>query len=110
MKKQLLAATVASLVVVLGCGKEEKPKVQIGALLSVTGDLASIGNEQLEAANLAVKEINAAGGILGGSQLELINKEDESDTSKAPAAAEALAALKVPVVIGAVGSGKTLAA
>lgn len=97
------------LAVVAGCSGGTKPKLQVGAILSVTGDLANIGSDQLEAAQLAVAEINLAGGV-NGAELSIVNKDDASDATQAGTAADALVALTVPVVIGAAGSGKTLAA
>jgi ABC-type branched-subunit amino acid transport system substrate-binding protein len=94
----------------MGCsGPASRPKVQIGAIASVTGDLANVGQAQLDGIELAVSEINTAGGV-NGADLDVVNKDDASDATGAANAADALVALKVPVVIGAVGSGKTLAA
>lgn len=93
----------------LGCAPPApKQTISIGTVLSVTGDLAAIGTEQLQAVQLAVGEINAAGGVLG-SELKVSNKDDGTDAARATAGAEALVAEKVPVVVGAVGSSFTLA-
>lgn len=109
--RHLASSVVFSIVVGLaagGCGGPAKrEKLQLGAVLSTTGDLAFIGNEQLEAANLAVTEINAAGGVLG-KDLEITLKDDASDKVKAKAGAEALVTAKVPVILGSTGSGLTL--
>ena len=100
---------VATLVACVACSPPQKAKTQLGAILSVTRDLANIGQVQLDSVQLAVGEINAAGGV-NGLELEVVNKDDASDSPQAVTAAEALVALKVPVAIGAAGSGKTLAA
>lgn len=93
----------------LGCAPPApKPTITVGAVLSVTGDLAAIGTEQLQAVQLAVDEINAAGGVLG-EQLKVSNKDDGTDATRAKAGGEALVAEKVPVIIGAVGSSFSLA-
>jgi branched-chain amino acid transport system substrate-binding protein len=109
MRRVFVAALAA---VAVGCSpgqmQMQMPKVQLGAVLSVTGDLANIGSDQLEAVQLAIEEINKAGGV-NGSELGVTNKDDGSDATTAGTAADALVALKVPVVFGAVGSGKTLA-
>src|SRR5207247_4720027 len=42
-----------------------KPALRIGTLLSLTGGLSPYGPGDTKGANLAVEEINAAGGVLG---------------------------------------------
>lgn len=94
----------------LACpGPTQRNKVQIGAVLSTTGDLSNIGAEQLDAANLAVAEINAAGGVLD-SDLEMVQRDDGTDSAKGKTAAQALVDLKVVAAVGAVGSAITLSA
>ena len=45
--------------------------VKIGLVTAVTGSNSLVGEEATEAANLAISEINAAGGV-NGQQLELV--------------------------------------
>ncbi len=49
-------------------------KVRVGAMYPLTGDLAKLGEENKNGLQLAIDEINAAGGIkaLGGAQIELM--------------------------------------
>ncbi|MGA9521122.1 MAG: ABC transporter substrate-binding protein [Myxococcaceae bacterium] len=94
-----------------GCGGGAGPQeetIKIGALASATGELASTGLANLEAMNLAVAEINAAGGVLG-RKLEIVHRDDGGDPVKAKAAAEALVTEEVKMVVGAQGSAFTLA-
>ncbi len=92
-----------------GCNKSRSGEIiPLGALLSLTGNLASSGSEQLEAAALAVSEINHAGGVLG-AQLTLISKDDGTDVERGRAAAQALINAHVPVIIGSDDSAITLA-
>ncbi|MHB8878495.1 MAG: ABC transporter substrate-binding protein, partial [Myxococcaceae bacterium] len=90
----------------LSCGPKPEPgkaDIKLGSIFSVTGSLAAIGAEQLEAAQLAVSQINAAGGVQG-AQLKLTNRDDGTAVDKAKTAAEAFVADGVPVVFGAIGS------
>jgi ABC-type branched-subunit amino acid transport system substrate-binding protein len=93
----------------LGCHKDMNPggTITLGSIISTTGSLGSTGTEQLEAIQLAIDEINGAGGVLG-SQLALAQRDDATQEDQAKGAATALAALKVPAVIGAIGSQLTL--
>src|SRR5690242_6479022 len=106
------SAVWAVLLVVAGCGNGSGNgggTITIGAMLSQTGSLATIGQEELQAAQLAVDEINAAGGVLG-MNLALTNADDGSDKTRAPTAAMQLVGQKVPAILGALASGSTLAA
>lgn len=66
------------------------------------------GKQGSAAAQLAVEEINKAGGVLG-QKLELIVVDDEGKADKAAAAVEKLATVdKVEAFIGGMGSGAEL--
>jgi branched-chain amino acid transport system substrate-binding protein len=66
------------------------------------------GKQGSAAAQLAVDEINAAGGVLG-KKLELIVVDDEGKADKAAAAVEKLATVdKVDVFVGGMASGAAL--
>jgi branched-chain amino acid transport system substrate-binding protein len=53
-----------------------KAPVRIGQMISTTGAYALTGQRCLPAIHMAVEEINAAGGILGGRKVELIILDD----------------------------------
>jgi ABC-type branched-subunit amino acid transport system substrate-binding protein len=74
MIKKLLLAVVALLLLipVISCGGEET--IKIGCVLELTGELAPMGEKMLNAARMAVDEINAAGGVLG-KQVELVEED-----------------------------------
>lgn len=57
----------------------EQPVVRIGSLFPLTGDLAERGAECAAGVQLAVNEVNAAGGIrsLGGVRLEVVEADSE---------------------------------
>lgn len=69
----------------------------------------SIGAPMLRAAQLAVLEINAGGGI-GGRRLELLVRDDHADPDTAVSIATDFEAAGVAAVVGDVYSGTTLAA
>jgi branched-chain amino acid transport system substrate-binding protein len=49
--------------------------INYGLGLPLTGPVAFIGNEYLKGAQVAVEEINKAGGILGGRKIELVVRD-----------------------------------
>src|SRR5499427_2043958 len=83
--------------------------IRVGYLPALTGPSSSTGIGINRGIQLAVQEINAAGGI-DGRQLELITRDTQSDPTKAVnAAAELTRGVKVSVVFGPVNSGESLA-
>jgi branched-chain amino acid transport system substrate-binding protein len=85
--------------------------IRIGFLAPLTG--AASGPTRLgfqPGVELAVADINAAGGVLG-RKIELITRDTQSDPTKAVnAAQELIASQKVHVMVGPMNSGETLAA
>ncbi len=72
--------------------------LRVGTLFSMSGALAGFGGGQTAAVNAAVREINAAGGVLG-APVEVVNR-DGGDPATVEAAFDALVAKGVDVVIG----------
>jgi len=86
-----------------------KEPILIGYLPALTGPSSSTGIGINRGVQLAVQEINAAGGI-DGRQIELIVRDTQSDPMKAVnGAAELSRAEKVSAVLGPVNSGESLA-
>src|SRR3981189_1868935 len=83
--------------------------IRLGYLPALTGPSSSTGIGINRGIQLAVQEINAAGGI-DGRQIELITRDTQSDPTKAVnGAAELTHGQKVSVVFGPVNSGESLA-
>ena len=86
-----------------------KEPILIGYLPALTGPSSSTGVGINRGIQLAVQEINAAGGI-DGRQIDLITRDTQSDPTKAVnGAAELTRGQKVSVVFGPVNSGESLA-
>ena len=85
----------------------ETGPIRIATILPATGDLASDVANWLRGANMAVQEVNAAGGPIEGRLVELIAFDSSSD----PRAEITMDAIMQGVVgiIGDAGSGGTLA-
>ncbi len=96
----ILSAAVAA-----GCSSE----VRVGAIISETGSLASYGEKVKNGLDLAAEEINAAGGIKGGT-VTLMYKDDATNEELARQAAQELIEQEgVRLIIGAISSPVTLA-
>ncbi|MBA2463733.1 MAG: ABC transporter substrate-binding protein [Nocardioidaceae bacterium] len=82
--------------------------LRIGSLLPQTGDLAFLGPPEFAGVDLAVKDINAAGGVLG-KDLERINADSGDGTPDiAGAEVDKLFNDKVDAIIGAAASSVSL--
>jgi len=83
-------------------------EIKIGAVLPITGKESKIGGAYKQATELAIKEVNDAGGLdLGGQKrkINLILLDDTSDGAKSAQLVEQLCAQeKVDAVIGGYGS------
>ncbi len=122
MKKKavsILAAMALVGMLVAGCTtatqktttttKVVKSPYKIGAIFSVTGANAPLGDPERKALLLLVDKINKAGGV-DGHQVEAVIEDDESDPAKAVAAVNKLLTVdKVCAVIGGTGSGNAMA-
>jgi len=85
--------------------------VKIGNLLPLSGGLANDGAQQKRGFDLAVEEINAAGGIksLGGAKMELIYADSRGEPQVGMSEVEKLITVeKVSLVTGAFQSSVTL--
>jgi branched-chain amino acid transport system substrate-binding protein len=92
-----------------GTGGAFAQTVKIGWLSSLTGPLSSAAIAENQGVQLAVDEVNKAGGILG-KQIELLTRDTAGDPTKAVNYAQQLAfSDKVQFVIGPVNSGEGLA-
>ncbi len=89
--------------------KEEKGPIKLGWVGPLTGDVSSVGSVDKLAAELAVKEINEAGGI-NGRQLTMFYEDAACDAKTASSAGNKLINIeKVSAIIGGFCSGETLA-
>jgi branched-chain amino acid transport system substrate-binding protein len=109
-RRQALASAAAAIAsTVAKPAIAAKEPILIGYLPALTGPSSSTGIGINRGIQLAVQEINAAGGI-DGRQIELILRDTQSDPTKAVnGAAELTHGQKVSVVFGPVNSGESLA-
>jgi branched-chain amino acid transport system substrate-binding protein len=83
--RTLLAALVMLLVGNASAGAQATSgngAIKIGWIGHLTGVLSAYGQDMLRAAEMAVEDVNAAGGVLG-RKLELVVRDDRGDSSQA---------------------------
>lgn len=91
-----------------GSGSAGDP-IRIGAVLSLTGTYAGLGVPEQNAIKLEVDRINATGGI-NGRTVEVLFEDDATDEAQAVQAVTKLVDQdEVVALIGATGTGQTMA-
>ena len=70
--------------------QEPAGPIKIGVIQPLTGPIAFDGQSAVKGAELAAKEINAAGGILGGRMIELVVEDGACVPAQSVSAAEKL--------------------
>ncbi len=117
---RIAAVAAASALVLAACGSSDSegaggsttPKgdgvLTIGQLLPQTGSLAFLGPPEFAGVDLAIKDINAAGGVLGKDVVGVKGDSGDTDSGIAPAEADKLLKAKSDVIVGAASSGVSL--
>jgi len=82
--------------------------VKLGMVVPISGSSAPTGAYMKNGAQLAVDEINKAGGVLKGRKLELIVEDEACDAQQAVASANKVVTAGVVVSVGGYCSGATL--
>ncbi len=80
----------------------------IGSLLPQTGSLAFLGPPEFAGVDLAINDINAAGGVLGKDVVGVKADSGDTDSGIAPAETDKLLKAKSDVIVGAASSGVSL--
>ena len=122
IKKLALGAfSLLTLVSLVACGKSPdvtanakgnkigEDTIKIGVNMELSGAVAAYGKAEYNGIKLAVKEINAKGGV-DGKKIELVAKDNKSETAESSTTATNLAVQsQVATIIGPATSGATAA-
>jgi len=130
----LVAIALASSLVLAACGEEDEPTttddptptdtaasptesepptggdgtLTVGMLLPQTGSLAFLGPPEFAGVDLAIQDINAAGGVLGQDVVGVKGDSGDTDSGIAPDETDQLLKAGSDVIIGAASSGVSL--
>ena len=106
----LAAALLMSVVVPSQASEGAEPPIRVGVTVSLTGDYAAQGSEQLKGIQMWAHDLNARGALLG-RPVEIVYYDDKSDPATSEALYERLVSEdKVDLLLGPYSSGLTLAA
>lgn len=118
----VVCASAMAMTVLAGCGSSSDSSTaasgsaeseaagvfKIGAIGPLTGGAAAYGNAVVNGAQVAVDEINAAGGI-NGYQVELRGEDDEMDSQKSVNAYNSLKDWGMQMLVGSTTSAASIA-
>ena len=110
-KASAVIAIAISGLLLAGCsssGNDGSGALKIGSLLPETGNLAFLGQPEFAGIDLAIQDINAAGGVLGQDVEHLRGDSGDTSTDIAQQTADAHIAAGVGAIIGAASSGVSL--
>jgi branched-chain amino acid transport system substrate-binding protein len=127
----LAPLAIAAAVALAACGKKEEPakveapkaaaapaapqkgQIKIGHVAPLTGGIAHLGKDNEMGAQLAAKEINAAGGIKLGDmvyEIVIIGEDDKADPKEGTLAAQKIVDSGAVAVVGHLNSGTSIPA
>src|SRR3981189_1708262 len=100
----ILGAAVIAFGLALAPAKAADP-IKIGHVAALSGGSAQSGEAITRGLTVAIDEINAKGGLLGGRKLELVQRDDESTPPKGVTAVrELMFKEKVAIIFGGIRS------
>nr|WP_092074557.1 ABC transporter substrate-binding protein [Dendrosporobacter quercicolus]NSL49050.1 ABC transporter substrate-binding protein [Dendrosporobacter quercicolus DSM 1736]SDN01533.1 amino acid/amide ABC transporter substrate-binding protein, HAAT family [Dendrosporobacter quercicolus] len=105
----ILCAIALAAVLLTGCAGQQEDVIKLGANLEMTGNNATFGQSAANGTKLAIKEVNAKGGLLG-KQLTLVIADNKSEAAEAANAMQKLITQdKVVAVIAPIASSSVIA-
>ena len=112
LTRRLFTAALTTLVITTlacgGCGKKSD-EIQVGAFLSLSGSDSTFGTDTRDGIELAVEEVNGAGGVKG-KKVKVLYEDDKSTTQEASQKVRQLIDRdKVVAILGEVASSRSLA-
>jgi branched-chain amino acid transport system substrate-binding protein len=91
-----------------GNGSSGSGPIKVGLIVSLTGNYTPLGSENRNAINLAVKQVNDAGGLLG-RQLQVITRDDQTKPDQSVLAFNDLKGQGIVAVLGSSFGNSALA-
>lgn len=109
-RRTLIAAAAATLAAALSPLALATDPIKIGLVTALSGQSAQAGEALTRGMSIAIDEINAKGGLLGGRKLELVRRDDEGNPAKGVVAArELIFKEKVAVLFGGLDTPVSMA-
>jgi branched-chain amino acid transport system substrate-binding protein len=108
--RRLFLATSALAAVAVALPATAQEPIKIGLVTALSGQSARAGEAITRGLTIAIDEINASGGLLGGRRLVLVRRDDEANPQKGVTAArELIYNEKVAVLFGGLDTPVSMA-
>ncbi|MET0962349.1 MAG: ABC transporter substrate-binding protein [Noviherbaspirillum sp.] len=109
-RRTFIAACIAALGAAAVPGAQAVETIRIGLVTALSGQSAQAGEAITRGLSVAIGEINAKGGLLGGRMVELVRRDDEGNPAKGVIAArELIYKEKVAVLFGGLDTPVSMA-
>ena len=109
-KRAARAMMIGAAVLLLGTASAlAADPIKIGQVAALSGASAQSGEAITRGLMMAIDEINAKGGLLGGRMLELVQRDDESSPPKGLIAARELISENVAAIFGGIDTPVSMA-
>ncbi|WP_425260606.1 ABC transporter substrate-binding protein [Rubrivivax sp. RP6-9] len=110
VRRTLVAAALAAAGLGVSALAQAQEAIKIGLVTALSGQSALAGEAITRGMQVAIDEINAKGGLLGGRKLELVRRDDEGNPAKGVVAArELIYREKVAVIFGGLDTPVSMA-
>ena len=109
-RRTFIAACIAALGAAGLPAAQAAETIKIGLVTALSGQSAQAGESITRGLSVAIDEINAKGGLLGGRKVELVSRDDEGNPAKGVVAArELIFKEKVAVLFGGLDTPVSMA-
>ena len=109
-RRTVIAACIATLGAAAIPAAQAADTIKIGLVTALSGQSAQAGEAITRGLSVAIDEINAKGGLLGGRKVELVSRDDEGNPAKGVVAArELIFKEKVAVLFGGLDTPVSMA-
>jgi branched-chain amino acid transport system substrate-binding protein len=102
----MVVVVICSCFVLLSSAGGFAQTIKIGALWPLSGPIAKSGNEHLRAAQIATEMINEAGGLWGGTKIELVSGDAVTPKAAMEEAERLINKEKVNIIMGTWSSSR----
>ncbi|WP_454690597.1 ABC transporter substrate-binding protein [Achromobacter aloeverae] len=109
-RRTFVRSSLALACATLGFAAQAAEPIKIGLITALSGQSALAGEAITRGMQVAIDEINAQGGLLGGRKLELVRRDDEANPAKGVTAArELIYKEKAAVIFGGLDTPVSMA-
>ena len=104
----LTGLVVGGFLAAASTGASAAENIKLGLIEPLSGPIAAVGNDALQAFETAAEQVNAAGGVLGGRNIEIVGLDNAMSAEKTTQQLKKAVDLGLKYVIQGIGSNHAL--